>query len=94
MQNKTFVINGVPQSIIVDPEATLGDVLRKQLLMTGTKVSCNDGHCGACSVLVVGGWMRSMCNWPLPKPNWAIFCWLPGKSKQRSVHEPAARHRR
>lgn len=54
MQKKTFVINGVPQSIIVDPEATLGDVLRKQLMLTGTKVSCNDGHCGACSVLVDG----------------------------------------
>jgi aldehyde oxidoreductase len=54
MQKKIFVINGVPQSIIVDPEATLGDVLRKQLMLTGTKVSCNDGHCGACSVLVDG----------------------------------------
>ncbi|NJN95439.1 MAG: molybdopterin-dependent oxidoreductase, partial [Anaerolineales bacterium] len=54
MQKKTFVINGVSQSIIVDPEATLGDVLRKQLMLTGTKVSCNDGHCGACSVLVDG----------------------------------------
>ncbi len=54
MQKKTFVINGVPQSVIVDPEATLGDVLRKQLMLTGTKVSCNDGHCGACSVLVDG----------------------------------------
>jgi aldehyde oxidoreductase len=54
MQKKTFVINGVPKSIIVDPEATLGDLLRKQLMLTGTKVSCNDGHCGACSVLVDG----------------------------------------
>lgn len=54
MQKKTFIINGVPKAIIVDPEATLGDVLRKQLMLTGTKVSCNDGHCGACSVLVDG----------------------------------------
>ena len=54
MEKKTFVINGVSKSIVVDPEASLGDVLRKQLLLTGTKVSCDDGHCGACSVIVDG----------------------------------------
>ena len=40
--------------MIIDPETSLADVLRKQLLLTGTKVSCNDGHCGACSVIVDG----------------------------------------
>jgi aldehyde oxidoreductase len=54
MQKKPLVINGVPKTLVVDPESTLGDVLRKQLLFTGTKVSCNDGHCGACSVIVDG----------------------------------------
>jgi aldehyde oxidoreductase len=54
MQKKPLVINGVPKTLVVDPESTLGDVLRKQLLLTGTKVSCNDGHCGACSVIVDG----------------------------------------
>jgi aldehyde oxidoreductase len=54
MLNKSLVINGVTKTLIVDPETSLGDVLRKQLLLTGTKVSCNDGHCGACSVIVNG----------------------------------------
>ena len=54
MQKKPLVINGIPKTLVVDPEATLADVLRRQLLLTGTKVSCNDGHCGACSVLVDG----------------------------------------
>jgi len=54
MLKKSLVVNGVSKSLIVDPETSLGDVLRKQLLLTGTKVSCNDGHCGACSVIVDG----------------------------------------
>ncbi|MFN8470560.1 MAG: 2Fe-2S iron-sulfur cluster-binding protein, partial [Caldilineaceae bacterium] len=54
MQKKSLVINGVPRTVISDPEATLGDVLRRQLTLTGTKVSCNDGHCGACSAIVDG----------------------------------------
>ena len=54
MQRKNLVINGRAQSVLVDPEASLGDVIRKQLLLTGTKVSCDDGHCGACSVIMNG----------------------------------------
>ncbi|MBK8021116.1 MAG: molybdopterin-dependent oxidoreductase [Chloroflexi bacterium] len=54
MQKRTFFINGVSKTAVIDPEASLGDFVRKQLLMTGTKVSCNDGHCGACSVIVNG----------------------------------------
>jgi aldehyde oxidoreductase len=54
MQKVTLTINGMSKTMIVDPEATLADVLRKQALLTGTKVSCNDGHCGACSVILDG----------------------------------------
>jgi aldehyde oxidoreductase len=54
MQKVTLNLNGMPKTLVVDPEATLGDVLRKQALLTGTKVSCNDGHCGACSVILDG----------------------------------------
>lgn len=54
MQKKTFIINGISQSVEVAPEESLGDVLRQKLLLTGTKVSCKDGHCGACSVIVDG----------------------------------------
>ena len=54
MQKKPLVINGIPRTLVIDPESTLADVLRKQLLLTGTKVSCNDGHCGACSVILDG----------------------------------------
>lgn len=35
-------------------------MLRKQLLLTGTKISCNDGHCGACFV-ILGGKLMLAC---------------------------------
>jgi len=54
MQKKTFMINGVSRSVEVPDDASLADVLREKLLLTGTKVSCKDGHCGACSVIVDG----------------------------------------
>ncbi len=54
MQKKVLNINGLNRTVIVDPNTTLGDLLRKQLYLTGTKVYCNDGHCGACSVILDG----------------------------------------
>ncbi|CAG1002109.1 xanthine dehydrogenase molybdenum-binding subunit [Anaerolineales bacterium] len=59
MLKKLLTINGINKTVVVDPEATLADVLRKQLFLTGTKVSCNEGHCGACSVILDGKLVRS-----------------------------------
>ncbi len=54
MFKKRLKINGVLKTIITDPEKSLADVLRKQLLLTGTKVGCNKGECGACNVILDG----------------------------------------
>ena len=54
MHQSTFIVNGVPKTLVVEPEMTLMDVVRKQLVLTGTKDGCEDGHCGACAVLVNG----------------------------------------
>ncbi len=59
MQKKALLVNGVNKTIIVDPEAKLADVLRKQLLLTGTKISCREGHCGSCSVILNGKLTRA-----------------------------------
>lgn len=47
MLKKTLKINGVSKTIITNSDTTLADVLRKQLLLTGTKVGCGKGECGA-----------------------------------------------
>jgi aldehyde oxidoreductase len=54
MQKKILNINGQPRTLIVDGESTLAETLRKQLLLTGCKVGCGNGQCGACSVIVSG----------------------------------------
>jgi carbon-monoxide dehydrogenase small subunit len=47
-------VNGDPYRREVAPDATLLDVLREDLGLTGTKWGCKTGDCGACTVLVAG----------------------------------------
>ena len=47
-------INGDVHEVAIDPRRTLVEVLREDLDLTGTKESCGDGDCGACTVLMDG----------------------------------------
>jgi len=50
----SLTINGERREIAADTRATLLDVLREQLELTGAKKGCDHGQCGACTVLVDG----------------------------------------
>jgi len=49
-----LTINDKEFEIAVDPNQTLGDVLRYQLGLTGTKKGCEMGDCGSCTVIMDG----------------------------------------
>jgi carbon-monoxide dehydrogenase small subunit len=47
-------VNGLTYEIRVEGTATLADVIRNEIGLTGIKLMCNDGDCGACTVLMDG----------------------------------------
>ncbi|MFC4943001.1 (2Fe-2S)-binding protein [Pseudonocardia sp. GCM10023141] len=54
-----LTINGAAREVEVDPRTLLADTLRQQLGLTGTHIGCEQGVCGACTVLVDGRPTRS-----------------------------------
>lgn len=59
-------LNGKQAETTVEPSATLAFVLRETFGLTGTKIGCEEGECGACTVLVDGQPINS-CIYPALK---------------------------
>jgi carbon-monoxide dehydrogenase small subunit len=57
--NIKFKVNGDEYSMAVDPWRTLNELLRDDLNLTGTKLGCGTGDCGACTVIVDGKTVNS-----------------------------------
>ena len=59
MIKKRLNINGVSRTVFCEADEMLADVLRKRLMLTGCKVGCRQGQCGACSIILDGKVVRS-----------------------------------
>ena len=55
----TMTLNGESVSVEIEPFDLLVDVLRDKLGLTGTKIGCNEGECGACTVIMDGETVNS-----------------------------------
>lgn len=54
MEQLIIMVNGKEYELQVEPSATLLDVIREDLGLTGAKEGCGIGECGACTVIVDG----------------------------------------
>jgi len=54
-----FTLNGKPHTALVEPRMLLVDYLRHEAKLTGTHVGCEQGACGACTILMDGKAVRS-----------------------------------
>ena len=53
------VVNGIDKTVTVQARRTLAEMLREDLLLTGTQIGCELGQCGSCTVLIDGVSARS-----------------------------------
>jgi len=86
MIKKTLKVNGRVRNLTVDPKETLVNVLRTQLSLTGTKIGCACGECGACTVLWDGKAVRS-CNYLMERiPDGAEIITIEGIGNRENLH--------
>jgi aerobic carbon-monoxide dehydrogenase small subunit len=74
-----FTVNGEPFTLAVASHHTLLQVLREQLVLTGTKNGCEAGECGACAVLMNGEPVNS-CMVLAPEADGATIVTIEGLS--------------
>ena len=80
MRTVMMTVNGEPVSLAVEPDEVLADVLRDRLGLTGTKIGCREGECGACTVLVDGDAIVS-CLYPALKAHGREIVTIEGLSR-------------
>lgn len=80
-----IVVNHTPYKLEVDPRATLLDVLRDELKIKGVHRGCEEGQCGACTVLLNGEPVYS-CLILAPRVDGARITTVEGLLKEGKLH--------
>jgi xanthine dehydrogenase YagT iron-sulfur-binding subunit len=80
-----LTVNGTRQALTLDPRSTLLDVLREHLDLTGSKKGCDQGQCGACTVLIDGRRVVSCLTLAVMKDGASITT-IEGLAKDGTLH--------
>lgn len=80
-----FTINGKPRALAIEGWEKILDVLREDLNLTGTKRGCDDGTCGACTI-ILNGEARKACLFPAKKLDGAEVLTIEGIQKGAELH--------
>ncbi len=86
MLRKKLYVNGVERSVVVESADLLADVIRKNLRLTGTKVGCGKGQCGACNVIMDGKLIRSCITKMDRVPDGAAITTVEGIGTPQDLH--------
>lgn len=78
-------VNGKNYELFVEPWKTLLDVLRDDLGLTGAKSGCDDGNCGACTVILDGKAVKS-CLLLAPQAKGKEVLTIEGLGKEGNLH--------
>lgn len=80
-----FKVNGKEVELTVPPLTTLAQILREHLGLTGTKVSCNEGECGSCTVIMDDQVVHS-CLVPASQVDGTDVWTIEGLTPQEGLH--------
>jgi xanthine dehydrogenase YagT iron-sulfur-binding subunit len=80
-----LTVNGLDHALALDPRSTLLDVLREHLDLTGTKKGCDQGQCGACTVLVDGRRVLSCLTLAVTRDGSAVTT-IEGLARDGTLH--------
>jgi len=80
-----LTVNGTSHALTLDPRTTVLDMLREHLDLTGTKKGCDQGQCGACTVLIDGRRINSCLTFAVMYDG-AQITTIEGLAKDGALH--------
>lgn len=86
MQIIELLVNGASHQVVVEPHDTLSKVLREKIHLTGTKLGCEQGSCGACTVWVDGKAVQS-CITPVLRVAGKTITTIEGIAGRHQLHK-------
>ncbi len=86
MKLVTYTVNGKKHHVVVEAHEMLSNVIREKIGLTGTKIGCSQGSCGACTVLVNGEPVLS-CITPAMRFEGAEITTIEGLSEHGELHK-------